>query len=578
MAIINLDANGVSETIAATATDILRRELFNTRRFTVIERSKMEEILQEQALQQTGVTQTQQAVDIGRILGVDKVIAGSLSKLGSKFILDIRFIDVEKGEIELAESADADDREEALPAAIKALALSIAAKIPFVGKVVQVDENIVYIDLGSQEGMEVGNLLDVYQVTKTVTDEEGNVILQKREKVGSLRLTFVDVGASEAEIIAADEVIKPGDTVRVAGVTPMGEILVRVRPSGATVMLGGDQIATGSTVRTPVGRYTLKASAPGYEDKLEEVVVKEGESTEVRVSLQRVVISQADLSIRRMNIDRNIVVGRTADVEVVVRNRGNAEAREVDVYYYDNDILIRQSVIARLPANRSWEEKFEIVFESEGTHRLEVVLDPNGVIPESNEENNSHQLRVFVQGREEVAARPTPTPTPEPTPEEENPPIFGVKGRYIYARADESGNSGAGGNLRASMGSNSLFQLSVGQYWDKQIIGSAYVDNILNIDGHLVATFTPLGTPAMPYIGFGGGWFRVSGKNRGIEKQEDLWEVGFIGGLDFFIIRNLSIGAEYRIAIFPRFDSSQVPNIIDFPRFSDVSFGIGLYL
>ena len=576
-----MDANGVSETTAATATDILRRELFNTRRFTVIERSKMEDILQEQALQRTGVTDTQQAVDIGRVLGVDKVIAGSLSRLGSRFIIDIRFIDVEKGEIELAESVDSDDREEALPSAIKTMALSIAAKIPFVGKVVQVDEKIVYIDLGSQEGMQVGTTLDVYKITKTVKDDEGNVILQKREKTGSVRLTFVDVAASEAEIIAAEGIIESGDTVRAAGVIPIGEVIVSVRPAAATVMLGGDLIEGGEVISVPAGRYTLKASAPGYQEELQEVVVEEGERTEVRIRLERVVVVQADLSVRSVDLERNIEVGRRADIEVVIRNRGRADARDVDVYYYDNNLLIKRSSIPRLEAGDSWDEALEIIFESEGTHVLEVVVDPNGVIPESNEGNNNYRSRVFVRGGEEIAPRPTPTPTPapEPEPEEEEPPRFGIKGRYIYARSGDNGNQGAGGNLRASMGRNSLFQLSIGQYWDKHNIGEVtYVDNILNIDGHLVSNLTPLGTPAMPYIGFGGGWFRISGMKGGVPKQEDLWELGFIGGLEFFIIRNLSIGAEYRISVFPRFDGERIPNISELPRFSDVSFGIGLYL
>jgi len=579
VAIIILDANGVSETVTATTTDIFRRELFNTRRFTVIERSKMEEILREQAFQQTGATETQQAADIGRILGVEKVIAGSLSRLGNKFIIDIRFIDVEKGEIELAESVDSDAREEALPAAIRAMALSIASKIPFVGRVVQVEERIVYIDLGSQEGMKVGTLLDVYQVTKTVTDEKGKVILQKRDRIGSVRLSFVDVAASEAEVVKTDRDIKQGDTVRIAGVIPTGEVVVSVSPASAAAMLGGDAVTPGTPFRVPAGKYTLKASAPGYQDKIQEVVVEEGKRTEVRVNLERIVVAQADLSVESVDLGRDIQVGKAVGVEVVIRNRGEAEASNVDVYYYDDNNLIREGIVPRIRSGGSWREDFEIVFDREGTHTLEVVVDPEGVVSESNERNNSYRVRAFVRAadrREPVTEVPVPAPkpTPTPAPKEEEPPGFGIKGRFIY-----SGNVGAGGNLRASMGRHSLFQVSVGQYWGRQSLGDdLYVDNILNVDGHFVANFTPLGTPAVPYIGFGGGWFRVNGNSNGVNKRDDLWELGFIGGLDFFIIRNLSIGAEYRISIFPKFESGRIPNVATFPRFSDVSLGIGLHL
>jgi hypothetical protein len=360
----------------------------------------------------------------------------------------------------------------------------------------------------------------------------------------------------------------------------MGEVVVSVSPTSASAMLGGDEVTPGTPSRVPAGKYTLKASAPGYQDKIQEVVVEEGKRTEVRVILERIVVAQADLSVESVDLDRDIQVGEAAGVEVVIRNRGEAEAGNVDVYYYDDNNLIRESIIPRIRSGGSWREDFEIVFDREGTHVFEVVVDPGGAITESNERNNIYRVRAFVRAadrREPVVERPAPAPKPMPAPEpkkEEEPPAFGIKGKFIY-----SGNVGAGGNLRASMGRHSLFQVSVGQYWGKQNIGDGlYVDNILNVDGHFVANFTPLGTPAVPYIGFGGGWFRVSGNSNGVNKRDDLWELGFIGGLDFFIIRNLSIGAEYRISIFPKFESGRIPNVSTFPRFSDVSLGIGLHL
>ena len=54
VAVIPLDAKGVSEIEASVLTERLALELFRTGRFTVLERGKMDEILTEQDFQLSG--------------------------------------------------------------------------------------------------------------------------------------------------------------------------------------------------------------------------------------------------------------------------------------------------------------------------------------------------------------------------------------------------------------------------------------------------------------------------------------------------------------------------------------------
>jgi len=70
LAVLNLDHKGVSETEASVITDRLRINLFETGKFTVIEREKMEDILSEQKFQMTGCTSTECVIEAGNILGV----------------------------------------------------------------------------------------------------------------------------------------------------------------------------------------------------------------------------------------------------------------------------------------------------------------------------------------------------------------------------------------------------------------------------------------------------------------------------------------------------------------------------
>ena len=68
IAVMDLKGIGVSQRTAKTASNMIRNKLINTRKFTVIERSQMSAILEEQGLQQTGCTDEACAVEMGRLL------------------------------------------------------------------------------------------------------------------------------------------------------------------------------------------------------------------------------------------------------------------------------------------------------------------------------------------------------------------------------------------------------------------------------------------------------------------------------------------------------------------------------
>lgn len=65
----------------------------------------MEKILQEQAFQSTGCTDSACAVKIGQLLNMHYMIVGSLSKFGSMYVISIDMIDVETGKIVTTEQA-----------------------------------------------------------------------------------------------------------------------------------------------------------------------------------------------------------------------------------------------------------------------------------------------------------------------------------------------------------------------------------------------------------------------------------------------------------------------------------------
>jgi curli biogenesis system outer membrane secretion channel CsgG len=89
---------------AKEITSLLTTELVNTNRFRVVERAKIQEIIDEQGFQETQAVSAQ-AVKIGRLLGIHKIITGE-SDAFSGGHTTIRLIDVETGDIEAAITID----------------------------------------------------------------------------------------------------------------------------------------------------------------------------------------------------------------------------------------------------------------------------------------------------------------------------------------------------------------------------------------------------------------------------------------------------------------------------------------
>ncbi len=99
IAVLDLQGEGVSKSEAKTLTDRLRSKLVNTGVFHVLERDQMDEILGEQGFQQSGCVSDECLVEIGRLVGVEQMVGGSIGKIGQTYTLDLRIIDVQSGRI-----------------------------------------------------------------------------------------------------------------------------------------------------------------------------------------------------------------------------------------------------------------------------------------------------------------------------------------------------------------------------------------------------------------------------------------------------------------------------------------------
>ncbi|MBI4976010.1 MAG: PEGA domain-containing protein [Spirochaetes bacterium] len=98
--VIDFTPKGISDIESSAASDIFRNELVASERFDVLDRNNMENILKEQALQQTGCTESACAVKIGRVLNMQYMFYGTFLKMGTAMYIAVDMINVETAKIE----------------------------------------------------------------------------------------------------------------------------------------------------------------------------------------------------------------------------------------------------------------------------------------------------------------------------------------------------------------------------------------------------------------------------------------------------------------------------------------------
>jgi len=236
---------GIGEMRSSVGGDVdtframLETALANTNKFDLIERSRIGDLISEQALSAGGITQG--SGQIGGISGVDYLIYGSITKLGvetNEFNLgdyqsasadgvmsvDLRVVDVNTGSIRISETVEVEssvasainidgrsiggDEADPLSSVQRIAAIQIAGKISlniFPIKVINVKDDTVYLNYGSSilNKCSFGNPKSCY--LKIVELGEGFVDPDTGEVLGA-----------EEEYVGAVEVIDPKSKFTIA--------------------------------------------------------------------------------------------------------------------------------------------------------------------------------------------------------------------------------------------------------------------------------------------------------------------------------------------------------------------------
>jgi len=104
VAVIDFESIGDDPNIGRGVTEIVRTELIKTGSYEVVERALLNKIIEEQRFQLSDLVDPSKAVELGKLLGADLILTGSVVKIGTSYTINARFIDVKTGMAKRAEA------------------------------------------------------------------------------------------------------------------------------------------------------------------------------------------------------------------------------------------------------------------------------------------------------------------------------------------------------------------------------------------------------------------------------------------------------------------------------------------
>lgn len=125
--VLDLDASNLDPGEARVISDRLRYFINSQPIFQLIERAKMVNIMEEVGFQISGACDTDECVvQVGKILGARKMIAGSIGRVGTIYTLQVRIVDIESSMVEHQAFTNVSGIEDVLETATATVAKELA--------------------------------------------------------------------------------------------------------------------------------------------------------------------------------------------------------------------------------------------------------------------------------------------------------------------------------------------------------------------------------------------------------------------------------------------------------------------
>lgn len=217
IAVLPFEVEGRAPLTGERAAEALATKLVNLRRFRVIERAALDQIMKEQALNMSGMVDESQAIQLAKLVGADALVMGSLVGSSGGTSVGTRVIDTETGVTLTAHTCALRkgtlagiDRE------LDRLAVALYNDLPLLsGSVVTTEGEEVFLDIGGVSGVRKGVKLVAYRAGKPIVHPKtGEELGVQVTQLGELIVIQVqDQMAITKPIGRPDQPIKTGDQV-----------------------------------------------------------------------------------------------------------------------------------------------------------------------------------------------------------------------------------------------------------------------------------------------------------------------------------------------------------------------------
>jgi TolB-like protein len=205
LTVLPFEQRGVVSETSLAFEDSLVDSLVDQERFRVVERQKLDAILQEQKLSRSKLIDRDTALQLGKLVAANSIITGSMIETRTGIEIVARFIDTETSEI--LETEDVYGEVKDLPG-LRKLAEGMAIKFhidfPLLqGLVVERKGNNIFTDLG-EDKIKLQRRLLVYREEPIKHPVTGKILGADNVIVGRARVNQVMADMSKAELLDGD--------------------------------------------------------------------------------------------------------------------------------------------------------------------------------------------------------------------------------------------------------------------------------------------------------------------------------------------------------------------------------------
>ena len=170
-------------------------------RFDVIERRMLKKILGEQQLGLSGALDNDSVTELGKLLGVEVIISGSVMKFQDVLEVNARIIDVESASILAAESVKSTTAVQ-LQELVVQMTDQIISNFPIEGYIVNRDQNAVSIDPGKRLGVKPGMRFIVFKKGKVIKHPKtGEILDVEKIHTGLIEIKSTSAKMSQGRIL-----------------------------------------------------------------------------------------------------------------------------------------------------------------------------------------------------------------------------------------------------------------------------------------------------------------------------------------------------------------------------------------